>query len=181
MLSNQLAYRSTCSTTAALITILAYVTRLLETNTHVHVITFDYSKAFDTLSHSSVATTLCHVSIPDFTHNWIIDYLSSRSHQTSLHGVISGPANITAGVIQGSVLGPTLFNITSTLVPDSPLNRYFKYADDGYLVVAGDNVDSVPHELQHHSAWATRQNLKLNLSKTSKKLFSLVDVRHHPH
>ena len=152
LLSNQFAYRPTCSTTAALITILAHVTSLLETNTHVHVVTFDYSKAFDTLSHTSVATTLSHLEIPDFTFNWILDYLSSRSHQTTFHGITSSSANITSGIIQGSVLGPTLFNITSsTLAPFSPLNRYFKYADDGYLVVPGSNAGSVPHELQHHS------------------------------
>jgi len=172
-LSNQFAYRPTCSTTAAIITILAHVTHLLESNTHVHVLTFDYSKAFDTLSHTSVACTLDNFSTPDNIFNWILDYLSSRSHQTTHLGVTSSTAAITSGVIQGSVLGPTLFNMaSSTLSPSSPLNQYFKYADDGYLIVPGSNADSIPLEMQHHSAWASQQNLKLNLAKTSEIVFS---------
>ena len=55
---NQFAHRPTSSTTAALISILSCITELLLTNTHVFCISFDYSKAFDTLSHSSVAYKL---------------------------------------------------------------------------------------------------------------------------
>ena len=114
-LSNQYAYRATCSTTAALVSMLAHITHLLSTNTHVHVLTFDYSKAFDTLSHSSVANTLSHLSAPDSIYNWVLDYLSDRSHATLIQGIKSPSATITAGVIQGSVLGPTLFNITASI------------------------------------------------------------------
>ena len=81
--------------------------------------------------------------------------------------------SITAGVIQGSVLGPTLFNITSsTLVPVSSQNTYYKYADDGYLIVPGNNANTIPAELTHHSKWAKEHNLKLNLAKTSEIVFT---------
>jgi len=171
-LSNQYAYQATCSTTVALVSMLAHITQLLSTNTHVHVLTFDYSKAFDTLSHSSVANTLSHLSAPDSIYNWVLDYLSDRSHATLFQGIISPSATITAGVIQGSVLGPTLFNITaSTLTPFSSINKYFKYADDGYLVVPASNASSIPSELQHHSAWASQRNLKLNIAKTAEIVF----------
>lgn len=172
-LSNQFAYRPTCSATAALISILAHITHLLETNSHVFVLTFDYSKAFDTLSHLSVANTLSTISIPDSIYNWTLDYLTGRSHFTTFDGRVSDPASFNAGIVQGSVLGPSLFNITSsTLTPQSSLNTYFKYADDGYLVVPGSNASSIPTELLHHSAWAAEQNLKLNLAKTSEIVFS---------
>src|SRR5277367_6275380 len=135
-LSNQFAYRPTCSTTAALIFLLSHITSLLESNTFVFVLTFDYSKAFDTLSHSSVANALSTLDISDSVYNWTLDYLKNRSHYTTLNGQTSDTAQISAGVIQGSVLGPTLFNLTaSTLTPFSRLNAYFKYADDGYLVI----------------------------------------------
>src|SRR5271163_3178597 len=117
-LSNQFAYRPTCSTTAALISLLSHTTSLLESNTSVFVLTFDYSKAFDTLSHSSVASALSSLDIPDLVYNWTLDYLTDRSHYTILNVQTSGTAKISAGVIQGSVLGQTLFNVTaSTLTP----------------------------------------------------------------
>jgi hypothetical protein len=102
-----------------------------------------------------------------------VDYLTDRTHHTILNSELSGKAHISAGVIQGSVLGPTLFNVTSsTLTPLSSLNSYFKYADDGYLVVPGSNAASIPQELLHHSQWTSKHNLKLNLSKTSEIIFT---------
>ena len=70
-LADQFAYLPTSSTTAALITLLSNITELLLTNSHVYVIIFDYSKAFDTLSHSSVSSKLLKLSIPDCIYNWI--------------------------------------------------------------------------------------------------------------
>ena len=71
--------------------------------------------------------------------------------------------------MQGSVLGPTLFNInSSTLSPICPGNEYFKYADDANLLVPTSNLVTVHTELLHHANWAANCNLKLNLSKTSE-------------
>ena len=54
----------------------------------------------------------------------------------------------------------------------SSLNKYFKYADDAYLIVPGSNASSIPIELDHHTSWAAKSNLKLNPSKTSEIVFS---------
>src|SRR6478609_4177545 len=81
-LFNQFAYRPTSSTTAALIALLDKITSLLRTNSCVVVLSFDYSKAFDTLSHTSVATALSILSIPDNIYNWSLDFLKGRTHQT---------------------------------------------------------------------------------------------------
>ena len=101
--------------------------------------------------------------------NWIIDYLSERTHSTSLSGNSSQSIGINASIVQGSVLGPTLFNINSAdLSPLSPSNRYFKYADDAYLLVPASNSASIPMEILHHQTWASSCNLKLNPTKTSE-------------
>lgn len=71
--------------------------------------------------------------------------------------------------MQGSVLGPSLFNIvSSSLQPISAANKYFKYADDGYLVVPASNSHTIADELRHHADWAKSQNLRLNASKTKE-------------
>jgi hypothetical protein len=153
-ISNQFAYRPTGSTCAALISMFLHITELLKTNIHVYVVTFDYSKAFDTLKHSSLASKLSEIDIPDCIYNWIIDYLTDRKHATLLHNKISKCASINASIVQGSVLGPILFNVNSCdLKPLSILNKYFKYADDAYLVIPESNVSSIQLELDHHAAW----------------------------
>jgi len=172
-LTNQFAYRPTSSTTAALCAILSHISDLLIEHPHVTVITFDYSKAFDTLRHSSVAAKLSPLNLPYCIYNWILSFLSNRTHCTSFQGKLSPPANISASIVQGSVLGPTLFNLNSCdLSPISVHNRYFKYADDAYLIVPASNVSSIPDELAHHSAWAEKCNLKLNPNKTAEIVFT---------
>ena len=151
------------------------------TNPYVHCITFDYSKAFDTLSHSSVASSLANADLPDHIYNWIIDYLFPRTHVTTLNNITSTSLPVTAGIVQGSVLGPTLFNInSSTLKPISPSNYYFKYADDGYLIVPASNAHSIPLEIEHQTSWASSSNLKLNLAKTAEIIFTNKRVKPPP-
>jgi hypothetical protein len=180
-IANQFAYRPTGSTTAALVALLAHISNLLVDHQHVFVITFDYSKAFDTLRHSSVASKLSLLDLPSSIYNWVLDFLSNRSHCTSFKDKLSSPASISASIVQGSVLGPTLFNLNSCdLSPVSSHNRYFKYADDAYLVVPFSNVLSIQAELDHHSQWAGQCNLKLNPAKTSEIVFSRKGLQSPP-
>ena len=78
-LSNQFAYRATSSTTCALISLLSYVSNLLITSPHVFVISFDYSKAFDTLSHSCVASKLALMDLPDNIYNFSVVTLAKMA------------------------------------------------------------------------------------------------------
>jgi len=55
--SDQYAFRPTGSTTAAIVSLLQTVTNLLQSNPFVVVISLDFSKAFDTVRHSSLLGT----------------------------------------------------------------------------------------------------------------------------
>ena len=172
-INNQYAYRPTSSTSAALIAMLSHITHLLDTNDYVHIISFDYSKAFDTLSHSSLAQKLVTLNLPDSVYNWLINYLTDRTHATSYKGEISNPASINASIVQGSALGPHLFNINSCdLHAVDRNNTYFKYADDAYLVVASSNSHTIATEINHHVRWAQSCNLTINETKTSEMIIS---------
>jgi len=50
----------------------------------------------------------------------------------------------------------------------------FKYADDTYLIVPDSNIQTIPAELQHISAWAVHHNLKLNETKKNEIIISLL-------
>jgi len=56
---------------------------------------------------------------------------------------------ITAGVIQGSAIGRAAFVVNAAdLTPVEPGNLLAKYADDTYLIVPANNVDSRALEIR---------------------------------
>ena len=65
------------------------VTRLLQIHEFVHIIALDFSKAFDTVRHHTLVSKMADFPLPDNLHNWIVNYLSDRQHQTKLNGIAS--------------------------------------------------------------------------------------------
>ena len=59
---------------------------LLQDHDYVHIIGLDFSKAFDSVRHSSLTSKLANFPISDCLYNWIIDYLHARQHQTKAGG-----------------------------------------------------------------------------------------------
>jgi hypothetical protein len=68
-LTDQFAFRPTGSTTVALITMLSHVTDMLRHNTYVTVVSMDFSKAFDTVRHATLAGKLAELSLLDKIYN----------------------------------------------------------------------------------------------------------------
>jgi len=129
--TDQFAFRPNGSTTAAIISFLHKVTSLLLTEQFVHVAVLDYSRAFDSLRHSSVHENLDKLPLPDNVHNWLTDYFEGHSHSTRFNGVTSTLRPINASVIQRSALGPAAFIVfVANLRPITPDNDMYKYADD---------------------------------------------------
>ena len=103
-LADQLAYKPSGSTTAALIALLEIVSNLLDVHPYVHVISCDFSKAFfNTVKHSSLMSKITAIPIPDSVHNWLADFLTDRNHFTRFQTKLSSTATINAGVVLPSV------------------------------------------------------------------------------
>src|SRR6218665_3317249 len=166
-LSEQFAFRPTCSTTAALISIILQSTSLLKHESYVSLFSFDFSKAFNTVRHSALAGKLSRIDIPDEVYNYIICFLNGRSHVTSYAGLMSSITYINASVVHGSGFGPSSFDIvTSDLHTLHQQNSLAKYADDTYLIVPASARTTVRDELDHISVWAATNNLRLNAKKS---------------
>ena len=101
----------TGSTTAAVVALLQSVTELLSYNPYVVVIALDFTKAFDSVRHSTLLHKMASMNLPDEVYNWLVDFFAGRSHSTRLNGITSELLDISASIIQGSVVGLSLIHI----------------------------------------------------------------------
>jgi len=109
---------------------------------------FDVKKAFDSVPHDKLISSLTNIGISGALLNWFKDYLAGRKQRVVLDGIASDFAPVTSGVPQGSILGPLLFNIfmnSISKLPLSPTAKLILYADDILLFRPVDDKTDVLH------------------------------------
>ena len=115
---------------------------------YVVLISMDFSRAFDTVRHSTLMQKILPMDIPDSIFNWLVNYFADRVHVTKLWDIISRVALINANIVlQGSVIGPTSYVIVASgLRPKHQHNKMMKYADDTYLMVGSRHISTAQEE-----------------------------------
>ena len=72
----------------------------------------DYRKAFDSVSNQVFLEKLrANFGICDKALGWIASYLNERKQYTVVNGYNSDTMPVSVGILQGSVLGPTLLSL----------------------------------------------------------------------
>ena len=176
--SDQFGFRPTGSTTAALVTTMHHVTRLLETNSHVQCISVDFTKAFDTINHPILFSKLQKLNLPPFIFSWIINFLTGRTQAVSVNGNTSEFLTINQSIIQGSSIGPTLFIIyASDLRTTSKINILIKYADDTTILIPQHTDVDAYSEYINTLGWAFINKLFVSKVKTKRVTLCSPNVR----
>jgi hypothetical protein len=88
---------------------------------------------------------------PELRHV-IHDFLSNRKCVVEANDERSEPFNVELGCVQGSVLGPKLFNLYTRNIPSclTPNAKITTYADDSYVVISAPegHTDDLKHEAE---------------------------------
>ena len=97
------------------------------------VVALDISKASNRVWHAGLLHKLKSYGVSGQIFGFISSFLSNRRLRVVLDGKSSQGYSVNAGVPQGSIIGPTLFLLNSSDLPDDVICNIAIYTDDTTL------------------------------------------------
>ena len=132
----------------------------------VRSVFLDISKAFDKVWHKGLLFKLSQNGISGNLLDLLSSFLSDRKQRVLLNGQTSEWRNVTAGVPQGSILGPLLFLIYINDLSGDLSSKAKLFADDTSLFSVTHDITTSANELNNDlkkiSDWAFQWKMSFN-------------------
>ena len=128
----------------------------------------DFAKAFDKVSHQRLSRKMAYYGIQGTTLYWVMDFLHGRNQQVVIDGETSSPAEVTSGVPQGTVLGPTLFLIYINDIAENIKSNIRLFAVDCVVYRQIDSTQDhviLQEDLNNLFDWSNTWQMKFNVDK----------------
>ena len=171
-------FRKKDGTINQLIFLVHNIHEAMDANKDVCMVFLDQSRAFDRIWHKGLLLKLRNIGLSRNFISWFDSYLRGRQIQVVLDGHKSEVHDISAGVPQGSILGPLLFLIyINDIVKDIECNISL-YADDTCLYIDLDDFNRptklamLNRDLGRLYAWSQQWFMEFNPLKTKYMRFS---------
>ena len=182
----QSGFQSSCSTIMQLIELYHKFCEAVSDGKEIRVVFLDISKAFDRVWHIGLLWKLRKAGICSKLLKWFTSYLQDSFQRVFINGQASGWTKITAGVPQGSVLGPLLFLVfINDIVYVIRHCQIRLFADDTCLFITVDNREEaarlINEDLSHIQTWANEWLVTFSPPKTKTLLISNKSIpANHP-
>jgi len=172
---NQFGFQHGKNTEHNLTQVMNYISKAINEGDYCIGVFLDLKKAFDTVDHQILLSKLEYYGITGTELQWFKSYLSNRKQLVDIDGHHSEPTTIDISVIQGSILGPILFNIFINDLPSASNIVTFLFADDTQGLVRGNHLPTLitrlNTELRNWSSWFRANRLGVNVNKTKYLIF----------
>ena len=140
--------------------------KTLDKGGYICAIFMDLSKAFDTLNNKLLIAKLGAYGFDTKALYYIKSYLDNRKQRVRVNRNFSSWQEIIAGVPQGSILGPLLFNIfVNDLFLFVSSSNLSNYADDNTFYTSGYNLKVLLNDLNKVTEWFLENYMVLNAGK----------------
>ena len=191
-ISHQSGYKPGHSCETLLLSLVDKTLKIMDSNKCIILLLLDLSAAFDTVDHDRLLWILFNeIGLRGIALQWFSSYLRNRRQAVKIKGNTSDFLDISHGVPQGSVLGPTLFNIYVRnfirLLNEAGFSVH-GYADD-HQVSKVFSIEfqyeaircSIPRCLEIIGCWMKASFLKLNSSKSQVIIFAPKNLSNQIH
>ena len=127
----QHGFRNKHSTITNLIELLNDITKQLDNRNNVDLISIDFSKAFDTISHNKLIYKLPKYYIDKKTLRWVKEFLNNRTFSVCINYAHSDNFPVDSSVPQRTKLGPLIYTLfANDIVKLFKFVEIKMYADD---------------------------------------------------
>lgn len=147
--------------------------KAFEQNAQLDVFYADISKAFDCVDPSLLIRKLAKYPMSNKSLHFFTSYLNGRSQYVKCNGSKSNLFDVSSGVGQGTILGPSFFLVffDDSDAPDANIDENivsFNFADDkkkAFIIKNREDTRKLQHSIDQFAEWCTENGLSMNLSK----------------
>lgn len=168
----QYGFRRKTSTCDALSQVRDFITEATNEGEITIGISLDIKNAFNSIRWKRIREALIRKGFPYYICKIIDSYLDNRYIEYPINDGNTETRQMTAGVPQGSVLGPVLWNITYDWVLETPLERnctVIGYADDTIILTRSETTEEALCIAKLQLSKILKRIKKLGLSLSEKK------------
>ena len=152
---HQFSFKPLHSTCHQLRRISEIIVKGFEKKEYTSMVFLDVAQAFDRVWQKGLLQKLSKLNLPTYLYNIIRSFITKRSFQVWIGTDISKIHPVKAGIPQGSVLGPILFNIFCHDIPKPQKCQLAMYADDTAIITQNKNLETSIEDLQNSLDWVS--------------------------
>lgn len=179
---NQFGFRRGKSTTDALLKLRTIVDPIISSGGIAVVVSLDICNAFNSLPWSAIRIATRNKGLPGYLIRIIDDYLRNRKIVFADSRGKVNEMEMQAGVPQGFVLVPLLWNITYDKVLEEEMEEgctLLCFADDTLIITQSNNISEGIHKTNIQISRTLRQIRKLGLKVAAHKTGAMIFSKKH--